>query len=356
LLFLRRQESGKKIILLVIENFKQFQKEFFKMWVIILILAWFISGYFLILFKNLKIDKLNKKENIKKEANSNLKGWIDSILNIKVNLKYPGLKKIIGFSIITVVFSFGFLLNSLIIKQAKFDVKFENLYSRMIEVEDILKQIEKNSDNLTLFFSDINEARQQLKKLDEFDKTAKEKTAEISDVLDKANQDLTNIGAIAEFNLLITEAMHDDRKAFEKLKTIANSSESIFQKSAMRIMYKILGKLKYPTEVVYTINWEQLGFVPSEFGFKSLEELILIYNNLLYSSKLEFLNTIWNNRDFSKYKCLEFLIYVIQTENSLELLGKACEYFNQETGLEKNILNSEEYTKWWERNKEKYKD
>ena len=86
----------------------------------------------------------------------------------------------------------------------------------------------------------------------------------------------------------------------------------------------------------------------------SLDELICIYKSLIPSTKLEFLDAIWNQRQLAKAKCLDFLIYVIKTEESLKLMAKACSYVEQEAGLSKNILSADDYVNWWSKSKHKY--
>lgn len=313
---------------------------------LILIFTWAVSGYFLLFFKGIQKSQdqdivEEKKKTKKKEKNKGLK-------LLKSFLDYG---KLIVFAVITVILCVGFAANDIIKKQGQFEVKFENLHSRILEMNDVVEKVEKNSANLSSFFEKLNFARDELKKIDKLEISAREQASRLQALLEDANKELAQIQSMSEFSLVVTEALYDDRKAFERLKLISKTPNSLLQQVAVRIIYKIINDLKIPKQIEYKMNWDRLGFSKAQFTLKTVDELILVYKSLLAGSKLEFLDVVWNQRETSKAKCLEFMVYIIKTDSSLQITAKACEYLEQYAKLNKNILDYDDYIAWWDENK-----
>jgi len=145
------------------------------------------------------------------------------------------------------------------VKQAETDVN---------AINQIRKEVENTKETISLVVRSINDASKQLKRLDQFSQEAQSKLddlksksenaneqinnlihfsnqaskllSNIQEVQKQANKELTDIKSTADFMMLVSRAINDDRSAVDEIFKISSDKNHIFQKVAMNAIQEIL--------------------------------------------------------------------------------------------------------------------
>jgi hypothetical protein len=144
-------------------------------------------------------------------------------------------------------------------------------------------------------------------------------------VLTNAQATLSELQANFEVTVLRTQALNDDRHAFDRIKAII-SEFGPAANLALESSNHILSHLD-------RTNWSlpSIGhFFKSEYFFKgqfhtmSLEELHTVYQRLPYDYRPSYLTMLCKEKRFTKLELLSTLANVAKTTDSLHELYRAC--------------------------------
>ena len=249
-------------------------------------------------------------------------------------------------------------------------------------ISNIRKEVENTKEAISLVVRNINDARNQLKRLDQFSEDAQIKLddlksksenaneqinnlihfsnqasnllSNIQEVQKKANKELTDIKSTADFMMLISRAINDDRSAVDEIFKISSDKNHTFHKVAKNAIQEIL----IETNPMITIRihpkypWKMDGIDPQKLSY---EEYVAIYKRVIPFYKPGIINEIWSAERFSKYQKLSFLVDVIKSDNSVRAAEYASRLVNMEAHTGKNFLDRDSFVKWFQENEVRLK-
>jgi hypothetical protein len=155
---------------------------------------------------------------------------------------------------------------------------------------------------------------------------------------------LAELRETSEYVMTVVAAQNDDRKAFDQLKTWADDNSSPFSVRAEQVWNKILSEHATPFSYSgFTVPWTE-GVDPSKL---SLEELKAAYRSAQPNIRLALLEYIWNREDIAKNQKMAFLVDVMKTDASLQVVEYAARFFMKESNQKIKPLAIDPLLKWW---------
>lgn len=207
-------------------------------------------------------------------------------------------------------------------------------------IETILDSARKDKSEIANIWSEAEKIKGQINDLNLIIKRAKKTIEEINET--------------AEINFLLTKAKNDDRKAFKKilgLSTIEGPYKNLLENAINQIVIDI--DPLYNIRMEPKVRWKYYNTSPSTATIADFDR---VYWSLPIVFKPDLLSELWVQKRIDIKEKLKFLYTVIQKENSLRALHKACMLMNKEAKINKTILGISEYSLWWETNKMKYEN
>ena len=202
------------------------------------------------------------------------------------------------------------------------------------QVSEIRQRIEAQSATIDLVAMQAGEA----KKLSE----------EMDETLQKASKTLSELQQITEFTMTVVAAQNDDRKAFDQLKAWANDKSFPLSARAKQAWNTIFEEHSKPQYISYPkVPWRE-GLDPSKLTFK---DLLQIYGSAPSPLKPMLIEYIWNRQDIPKKDRMQFLIDVMQHDQSLRAVEYAGIFFAQGAQLTIKQMAVDHMLSWWRDNK-----
>ncbi len=175
------------------------------------------------------------------------------------------------------------------------------------------------------------------------------KVNELNDATSDATLASKTVQQTAEFLTRMTAALSGDLPAYRVLLAVSRDSSSPFQDQARRIttaaayinMYTPLGGR-------FLIEWKE-GVDPQKLTMLELSDT---YHQVLAQQRPTLVEMIGKRNDFSKKEKLQFFISVIESDNDLRTVSTAVHFFAQTTGLKSSATDFEQYSRWWQANKD----
>jgi hypothetical protein len=181
--------------------------------------------------------------------------------------------------------------------------------------------------------------------------TLKSLETSLKDTKTKLDNVVTEFQLINEFNMTAIAAQGDDRKAFDKLEIWANDKAYPFSSLAENVWWNILqdrgGRLPGGH---FVLEWRD-GIEPSKL---SLEQLRRTYETITTRLKPALIQFIWNRNDITQKDRMQFLMDVIENDQSLTAVEWAGRFFTTGAELQKNPIHVKVLVDWWKNNKDKF--
>jgi hypothetical protein len=165
-----------------------------------------------------------------------------------------------------------------------------------------------------------------------------------------AQQDVRRLRDVTDFSLIVLAAQCDDRHAYDQLWAWSEDSSFPLQRFATRAVQTIMDQHN-PAMVRtgFSVSWNE-GVDPQKL---SLPELWQEFKKAPQHIRLGILEFVWEKRtDIPKRERLQFLVDVIRSDESLQVIEYAGRYFAQGTGDKLKPIAIGPHLKWWEENKD----
>ena len=220
-------------------------------------------------------------------------------------------------------------------------------------ISDLKKRVESQSATVDLVAKDaadakelVNELSKKNVEIESYFKKSVKLTSEIVELQEKSV-------LINEFMMTVINAQNDVRKSHDKLLLWSKDKSFVLNSQAWQAWKEIVNK---HNPIAYRSNrslpWKE-GVDPSKL---TLSDLKRNYQNqeTLSFYKPALIEYIWKRKDIPKKERMAFLIDVIRNDDSLTAVEYAGRFFAKGAGIKLHPLAIEEYSKWWEENREKY--
>lgn len=194
---------------------------------------------------------------------------------------------------------------------------------------------------------DLLSAKQDLEMLNV---KSMEKIITLDNTLEQAEAALNELRQVSSFSMTVLSAMNDDRKALDELRGFSNDSSYILSKEAWAAWIRIY------TDTIQSLIWSPAaiewneGVKPETMDLMSLRKQ---YSVMPSQWKVSMLNYIWGREDIPKQDKLQFLIDVMQNDESLRAVLFAAKCFAEATGTRHGSIQFiDPLLSWWDENKD----
>lgn len=156
-----------------------------------------------------------------------------------------------------------------------------------------------------------------------------------------------------QFNSTVLAAQNNNRPAYDKLLTWAKDSLFLFQNASAQAVQTIMDQHASSMYMSgFTVPWNE-GVEPQKLSLSDIQKAFAPAPPHIRIAILDF---VWEKRtDIQKADRLQFLIDVLRSDESLQVVEYAGRYFAQGTGDKFKPLAIEQHLEWWEKNKDTIK-
>lgn len=220
------------------------------------------------------------------------------------------------------------------------------------QIKELRERLEAQAATVDLIAKQAIEIKELYKNLEQKRKLADQKLKDLNDTQQKALQMLSQIGEINKFTITVIAAQSDDRKAYDRLKAWADDSSYPFSSHARDAWDTIRGEHSKPFySSGFTVPWRK-DVDPSKLTLGELQRTYEFSPSL----KVPLIEFIWKRENIPKKDRMQFLIDVMQNDQSLKAVEYAGRYFIDGANLKIKIspMAVEYLVNWWEDNKGKF--
>jgi len=162
---------------------------------------------------------------------------------------------------------------------------------------------------------------------------------------------LAELRQTSEYVMTVVAAQNDDRKAYDQLTKWANDKASPFSERAAQARVTILNEHASPwTLTGLKVPWKP-DVDPSKVSFGALKSDFRAAGSQIRIGLLEY---IWSRPDIPKRDKMEFLVEVMRTDHSLQVVERAGRFFLTESKQQLKPLAIDQMVDWWEKHKGEY--
>ena len=216
-------------------------------------------------------------------------------------------------------------------------------------ISDIKQRIEGQAATVDAVAKTAYDAKRVAEDVESKSQEADKKLKNIDDAVKQGRAAVAELQAYTAFNNAVIAAQNDDRKSFDQLKTWAQDKNYPFSKAAQQAWMTILDSHDSAmSKGGFTIPWKE-GVDPEKLSF---EELQANYKEAPAHIRLGFVEYIWQRQDLQKQQRMQFLIDVLQTDSSLNVVEYAGRYFSAGSKDRLKPLAIEQHVDWWNKNKD----
>lgn len=181
---------------------------------------------------------------------------------------------------------------------------------------------------------------------------------EVHAEIDQAKKVLKGLVVNKEFMVAVLNANNDDRPAFEQLLGWSQDSTIADQLLARQAVMQIINAESRALMVLDTSAATQTNLNSKNLDLTALriDYLRAVAAGTEYTSRVPVITQIWNRKDLSRNSRISFLMNVYRREKSIRVSGIIAILIKTETGANFDFLDIPQVLKWWEENKDLYKD
>lgn len=221
-------------------------------------------------------------------------------------------------------------------------------------VSNLMTRVENQSATVDAVASLANNAKTLAESVSNKNVQAQEKLKTLDAAILKANNVLTNLESMTDFTITVIFAQNDDRRAFDKLSLLAYDQSNPLHERALAAWLTIYDNHNNASELsVCPVTPLVAGIDSSELTIHDLSKL---YAVIASRFKLGFLVYIWERNDLPLIDRLDFLISVIETDDSLKAVEYAGRYFTKATKTNFKPLATLALIQWWKDNRATFKE
>lgn len=215
-------------------------------------------------------------------------------------------------------------------------------------IAQLRTRIEAQSATVDLVAASANEAKRLAEETAAKNAEAARSLAETDDALARATAGIAELEAVTEFTQIVVAAQNDDRRAFDRLHSLAQDARSPFRARALQAWTTVFEEHSKPFFVSgFTIPWLP-NIDPSHLPLAVLARDYWAAPAQLRPALLEF---IASRNDFSKQDRLNFLLEVLERDESLRAVEYAGRFFGQLSGAGLKPMAVDAFKDWWSKNR-----
>jgi hypothetical protein len=184
-------------------------------------------------------------------------------------------------------------------------------------------------------------------------KVALEQRTKADEALDRARkveQIATKTQSLLDFNLLLTKATSDDRRAFDELWGISQTPQYTYQDLARRAVEAMAwSNITLPEDPVLVGQLQQLTY----------DHLVRYYRSTPHVHSPSVLHAMHRNQDMTEEEKADFIAVMIDEDSSFRVVQRACLYRRERlntsqqanpAGHDRIVEQCGVYGRLWERN------
>jgi seryl-tRNA synthetase len=220
-------------------------------------------------------------------------------------------------------------------------------------IDSLKSRVESQSATVDLVAQEASKAKKLSEEVAEKNERAEKKLETLDESIAKAKSTLDDLESITDYTMTVVAAQNDDRKAFDKLKTWSEDKNHPFRERAQQAWNSVFESHNKPYSVGgFRVPWVD-GFDPSKL---SLNDLANQYKQAPAQLRPALLEYIWNRNDIPKIDRLDFLMEVMETDESLNAVEYAGRHFTSGTEQKIKPLAVDHLSKWWKEHRNEFKE
>jgi seryl-tRNA synthetase len=220
-------------------------------------------------------------------------------------------------------------------------------------IDSLKSRVESQSATVDLVAQEASKAKKLSEEVAKKNERAEKKLDTLDESIAKAKSTLSSLESVTEYTMTVVAAQNDDRKAFDKLKAWSEDKNHPFRERAQQAWTSVFESHNKPYSVSgFKVPWVE-GFDPSKL---SLHDLANQYWNAPAQLKPALLEYIWNRNDLPKIDRLDFLMKVMETDESLNAVEYAGRHFTSGTEQKIKPLAVDYLSKWWKEHRGEFKE
>lgn len=227
---------------------------------------------------------------------------------------------------------------------------FGTLHTQALaDVGDIAKlktQAEQQTSTINLVADEVTKVKTLSETVSSQLTEAKKRLSSLDATTKAAQATLDNMRQEEDFLMTVAAALGDDRKSFDKLKTLAGDKANRFAETAAQVWASIFdAHSSLLSQSGFPAPWAS-GVDPSKFTIEQLSE---IYSSALGWVKLSLLEYIFKREDIPRQARLDFMLKVMKSDQSLLAMEYAGRYFGQLSGQpNRKAMALDYFSAWWD--------
>jgi hypothetical protein len=219
-----------------------------------------------------------------------------------------------------------------------------------IAISELKERVEAQSATVNLIAKEAADAKQLVNDLSEKNSIAESKLSQLDKSINDGNLAVKELQLYTQFNTTVLSAQNDSRRAYDQLWAWSEDSPFPFQKAAAQAVQTIMDQHN-PAMIRsgFRVSWNE-GVDPQKL---SSSELWQAFKSAPPHIRLGILEFVWEKRtDITKRDRLQFLVDVLRSDESLQVVEYAGRYFAQGTGDKLKPIAIGPHLKWWEEHKD----
>ena len=221
------------------------------------------------------------------------------------------------------------------------------------DIERLKNTVENQGATVDLIAKEAADAKQLTNDLSKKNLLAEEKLLELDRSINEGNEAVKELQLYTKFNSTVLSAQNNSRRAYDQLWSWSGESSFPFQRAAAQAVQTIMDQHDPAiTRSGFSVSWNE-GVDPNKL---SLSELWQAIKSVPPHIRLGILEFVWKTRsDIPKKDRLQFIVDVLRSDESLQVVEYAGRYFAQGTGDKLKPIAIKAHLKWWEENKDSVK-
>ena len=212
------------------------------------------------------------------------------------------------------------------------------------DVAKLKTQAENQTATINLVANEATKAKELSETVAKQVTEAENKLTDLDVATKSAQAALNNVREVEDFTMTVLAAQGDDRRSFDKLKSMAGDKNNRFAATAGQAWNSIFEAHSGPISQDFPSPPWKPDVDPSKLA---LEQLSNGYENAPYQIRPMLLKYIANRNDIPLQKRLDFLMVVMKSDQSLLAMEYAGRYFGQLSSQNIKAMALDYLSSWW---------
>lgn len=216
------------------------------------------------------------------------------------------------------------------------------------QIAEIKERILAQGATVDLVAKEAAESKRLTEELARKNLLADEKLKQLDAAVKGGLEAVAGLKTYTELNSTILAAQSDSRTAFDQLRKWAEDSAYPLSGISGQAWVAVMDSHESPfMSTGFKVTWKE-GFDPASSSLHNLKEE---FKGALPQHRIGIIEYVWNRQNIPKKDRLSFLVEVMQTDPSLQVVEYAARYFKQESKDNFKNLYLMGHFKWWDEHK-----